>query len=873
MGRTYKITNGTKEVDLLASGSSGIRPDEGGLGPSRIAPVHNFTDPGAVSGGGVANVKFPLVVDTWRLYIRGTSDDDIASQLKDLIELLRQGWRYHIEPRQNVPVYIETQTTGETNIRYALIYGAPEMTAPDFFDVPFESADLVEHMNIQIVREPFWRSNAPGTPGTALTLAPMWNGKVIVEADFDAVTENGSSTLVDESGDLKFTIDSSQNTVFGQITTSLPDDQDRVAFLFRLDPNTLTMATNDQLTIAQGIGASIGGTTTDWIVDLKKTATGYQIVISIVTDAGATTAGTAFDISDDEMDVLVEWNNATAVAADDGYLKVWVNGILKDSITGVDNDQRQTDTIYFGAVTGIDAGTEGSFYLSSIYWAEERDGAPTRIHVANFRDDVEITHIKQDDGAVFTDLDLGDSLFPAVPAQNDAALWGSTDQPLKTIVIPKLKTAAVITTTTLVLQYSQSAAFAALTLGDDYTVYPGPDLESSLEQNDEDIVLNIKIPSDHAAYSQDSVSAFWIRLIETNASPSWGTIPVLNETEFPYHQRDPVVEIPPGIIGGDVEPNLLMRLISPAGGDTDPTFANISRILIGAKSRGLDYFVSHLNAGGDDNPSEWTATQVTDATATADPQGPGGKHSAVSFSGDSTMQPRVRFTGDDILDSWVGEYRAFIRAQQIGGAAEDTSLLLRTFIGGYGDDDPHIDTAEKDFAAFDDGFEVLDMGIIRIPFARPRAGDVLTGVDVVFEIHAARATGSSTLKIYDLILIPVDEWVVGLDDPISDIDTGSSALRGAAAIDVDGGVIAYRTARVQKIGGEWILSENWARMGKSPTLPDVGSKHRLYFLILNYEDVDASGEFGQAPFFGFPGAQVDFEIYGHMNYLFLRGSD
>ena len=237
------------------------------------------------------------------------------------------------------------------------------------------------------------------------------------------------------------------------------------------------------------------------------------------------------------------------------------------------------------------------------------------------------------------------------------------------------------------------------------------------------------------------------------------------------------------------------------------------------------------------------------------------------------MQPRVRFTGDDILDSWVGEYRAFIRAQQIGGAAEDTSLLLRTFISGYGDDDPHIDTAEKDFAAFDDGFEVLDMGIIRIPFARPRAGDVLTGVDVVFEIHAARATGSSTLKIYDLILIPVDEWVVGLDDPISDIDTGSSALRGAAAIDVDGGVIAYRTAKVQKIGGEWILSENWARMGKSPTLPDVGSKHRLYFLILNYEDVDASGEFGQAPFFGSPGAQVDFEIYGHMNYLFLRGSD
>ena len=128
------------------------------------------------------------------------------------------------------------------------------------------------------------------------------------------------------------------------------------------------------------------------------------------------------------------------------------------------------------------------------------------------------------------------------------------------------------------------------------------------------------------------------------------------------------------------------------------------------------------------------------------------------------------------------------------------------------------------------------------------------------------------MRVYDLILIPVDEWVVGLDDPLSDTESGSSALRGQAAIDVDGGVVAFRTAKMQNIGN-WILSENWARMGPAPKVNNIETKTRIYFLILHYEDVDASGDWGQPPFFADLGAQLSFEMYGHMNYLFLRGAD
>lgn len=677
MARTYKLTNGALSVDLIATGSTGFIPSKGGLGPNRVAPTHNFVQGGGISGGGLTSVHFSLITDTWTLYIKGSSDDNVATQLRNLIELLVLAGRYHIEPRQNKAVYIESQTTGETNKRYSLVYGFPEMVMPDQFDFPFEGSDLVEHLHVQTVREPFWRSAVPGVLGTALTLAP----------------------------------------------------------------------------------------------------------------------------------------------------------------------------------------TDGP-------------SAPLRAHIANSREIENIHSIKVDDGGSFTTIDgANDPLFPAAPALSDALYFGNAVVPPRTIVLPKLQTAAVITTSSLVLEYYKTGAWTALVLGDDYTVYPGGDLEISLQQNSEDIVINIKPPSDWIAVAVDGVTDFWVRIRENNASPSWGTIPVGHATDVIYTQQVPEIEIPATTIKGDVSPYLMMRLMSPFGGDADLSFANTSRIIMGIKSRGLTKFVSHLNLGGEDNPTDWTTTQVTDATATSDVQAPGGKHSAVSFSGDSTMQPRVRLTGNNILDSWMGEYRAFIRVQQIGGASEDCVVKLRTFIGGHGDDDPHIDSADVDVQAFDDGVEVLDMGVVRIPFARPRSTDVLTGVDVVFEIHMERTTGTSTMKDYDLILIPIDEWVVGLDDPLSDIESGSSALRGQTAIDIDGGIIASRTAKMQKIGGNWILSENWARMGPAPKINNMETKARIYFLLLHYEDVDASGDWGQPPFFADLGAQLSFETYGQMNYLFLRGAD
>lgn len=503
----------------------------------------------------------------------------------------------------------------------------------------------------------------------------------------------------------------------------------------------------------------------------------------------------------------------------------------------------------------------------------ESDGPadPTRVHVANFRDDVDITHFKEDDGGSFTDLVPGDTLFPAVVAQNDAILFGSTDQPIKHIVIPKLATAADITTGSYAIEYSTGAGFSSLpTIGTGYTIYPERGWKSSLMQADEDIVFNMLPPSDHAKFTVDGVNAYWIRIREANAAPVYATNPIQHATEAVYAQSHPYVEIPAAALKGDSPPTLLWRIRTPQGGDENPGFSSLSRILACTRSAGLDKFTPFLNAGGDDNPGDWTTTEKTDATFTAATEAPGGKMCAVDFAGDSTMQPRVEFEGDEVLDSWApGEYLAMVRLWQSGGSVGDINVKLRTFIGSTEVYAPQADTPTVALAGEDQGPEVIDLGIITLPFTRAYAADSLEATDLIFQIHAERITGSSTLEIYDLILFPVDEGSVGPDHNADGDTAGSGALRGANVLDIDAGVIDWRALKYIKVGSNLIPAETWVVMQEPPKFEKFATTTRIYFLLLHYP---SGGAFGTGPLIASFGCSISVEIYAHYRYGLLRGA-
>ena len=495
---------------------------------------------------------------------------------------------------------------------------------------------------------------------------------------------------------------------------------------------------------------------------------------------------------------------------------------------------------------------------------------PERVHVANFRDDVDITDFKEDDGGAYTDLVAGDRLFPAAVAQNDRLLIGSTDRALKHVVIPRLSVAGVLTTSTLTLSYWSGAAMTALVLGTNYTCYPGPTLKDCLEQADEDIVLNILNPPDNAEEEIDGSTASWLEIKETHAAPDYATNPVSNTLHDIYAQSRPYVEIPAASLLGDSRPTLLWRIRTPAGGDENPRFSNLSRILACTRSSDLDRFTPFLNAGGDDNPSAWTTTQKTDASSIDATEAPGGKVSSIDFSGDSTMQPRVEFSGDDVLDAWApGEYLAMVRLWQSGGSVGDINVKLRTFIGSTDLYAPQADTPAVALAGEDQGPEVIDLGIITIPFSRVYAADSLDATDLIFQIHAERTTGASTLEIYDLILFPVDEGSVGIDHNADGDTAGSGALRGANVLDVDSGVIDWRAQKYIKVGSNLIPAETWVIMQEPPKFEKLATTTRIYFLMLHYP---SGGAFGTGPLIASFGCQISVEFFAHYRYGLLRGA-
>jgi hypothetical protein len=506
--------------------------------------------------------------------------------------------------------------------------------------------------------------------------------------------------------------------------------------------------------------------------------------------------------------------------------------------------------------------------------ASDGPANPTKVVVANFdENNIAITHIYNYDNSLTawsanlvaaTAIPIW-SVAGAMPAVNDVIYIGSTVGPLKHICIP----VSVIGNynCTIIAQYWKGGgAPAATTLvaGSGFTLLPTGDI-NSIFKTAQEWVISVKCPSDHAAATINGVSAFWIS-IKISALVAFTTAPVTGSTVC-YEQHDNYLTIPSTAFAGDSNPLTLLRLFNPYGGVASPVMGTPSRIIIGAKSISLSNFHSNLNLGGSGQPAGWALANGTDASSVADVQATGGARGNVSYATSTSMVARFTLTGTAKLQYWLGRYRVFLRAQQIGGANGDCRVKLRVMIGGSASGYPLKDTEIVPLTTHDAGWEVIDLnanGFLQLPFSDITDAD-LTGVDLIFIIQADRVAGVSTLQVADLILIPVDEWAMELRDPISDTTTGASALRGDTLLDADSGLLGHRILKQILISSIAYPAETWNRYGDSPRL-EPNTAYRFFFLMMNYPSV-----WGTGPMIGSLGMAFHVSLYGVSRYGILRG--
>jgi len=831
MAAQFKITDGTTSVDLLGTGVP-IRYD--GLPGLGMDVDISFTKSG-LGGGGVSGFSFPPVVRTYKLMVKGSSHDDAATQVQTLFRLLRKAGLYHSDPRYLTPVYIVQQTSNETSPRYAMVYGFQGFNVSSPFEIPFRNQNVLTEVGVPIIQDAFWQPTVPGTlPAEKMEWYPVWEKEIHTSADFESTTTQGSTTITDEDEWVVFTADSGTNSCRGEDSSFTKSKA--LVCRFKMDFSGLTMADGDEFILwATQDDQIVGGSYVVGQIGLKRFGSDYRIRSVIYDDSGGINYSDYVTIERTKIgDFLIVLRAATGAGNNDGAIYLYDSGQLIASVTDVDNDQKIIERVRLGLVSEVDVGTQGPLKLSRIAYTIGYDSLPTRVYVTNHEVDNNVPahiYVHDDSAASDTELVPGAKLFPDPVAQNDALIF-YTPYPSFCIVIPALSTDGSLDTSNVRLAfYNNAASWTDATLGTDYACYPGPTLKDCFEQSDEDIVIYFN----GTGSAGTSGGNYAIKIYEAHAAPSWSTVPVSNKTRRPEIVDTAHVDIPSWVLKGDAPAKLLLRLYAPAGaGGTVGDYGHISRIIVGAKSRNLHRFRHMLNLGDGGQLAGWAVSYGTDTSSTAVVGSPAGVRADCTFDSDESVVMRVRLVGTNMLRYYRGAYKAYLVGVQQGGSAGDVTVKLRIGLQGTDNYAPKWDTDEQTFAAADKRI-ALDLGAINIPFSPESAADN-PDMDLIFEIHAgcgAGLGGTVDLRLWRLVLIPIDEWHVELDDPVTNSDYGTSALRGDKVLEIDGGILKDRTITRHNTGDALVPLETWSRRGAPPEL-EPQQETRLCFLILSY---------------------------------------
>ena len=646
------------------------------------------------------------------------------------------------------------------------------------------------------------------------------------------------------------------NVIDREGTISGPSDDTEMTFDFWLDLNTLTMASNDQFMLAKATGS--GATGVAWQVEIIKTASAYTVRCSYVDDDSAVTPLTDITLTDQYNHIVVEWQASSGL--DDGKI-TFTAGRGQEAVTGIDNDGHDIDAFEIG-VDDLDAGTIGLLYIDQILWGDEfslskyhqqLDFELNTGFVANFRQTTGVlSHIfMEDTGTGFSANFAFTTSFPywevsgSTPAVNDNVYFGS-DEPFYQVIY-NLTVGGSVTGLTIQPEYWNGAWTSFESVGDS-------SFSSGFTGHE---AISWEGAADWTTVAVNGETKYWIRLRIT-AITAWTTSPEQGD-HIVFSVNHPYVEINTSQIVGDVPALAMIRLINYEAP------IQLTWAALGIKSRGLDNFVSRLNAGGA-NPTTWTEAYTNDTSKVADETAPGGNVAQCTFA---TNQDLVQRVDIDVLSPTIepdfeGTYRIYLRAKQTSGDAGDVSIQLQlkhsiTTIGKT------IKTLQTD-----GGIEVFDMGVFSIKNFGELGDEANTQVGLSFRIWASSANGTTpNIDFHDLVLIPIDEYSV---------NTNWNALSGQgitsnSRLQIDNGLL--REAATQMLGSAAATRKDISTVyqalstyqvqGALPLL-EPRKRMRIYFLLADDSDNDNILESGQ-------GQGIGVEIHTHNQWIHLRGAD
>lgn len=147
-----------------------------------------------------------------------------------------------------------------------------------------------------------------------------------------------------------------------------PNAESRYRFRFYIDLNSLTIDPGKSLQLLQLYDNAWANQ--ELAIRIENDSP-YWLVVNDRTD-GAWTAAIGYNVSDAPHCIEVDWKAATGVGQNDGFIKLYLDGVLVASDLTVDNDTEAVGNVNFGAMA-VNTDISGTFYLDD--FASNDDGS------------------------------------------------------------------------------------------------------------------------------------------------------------------------------------------------------------------------------------------------------------------------------------------------------------------------------------------------------------------------------------------------------------------------------------------------------------------------------------------------------------------
>jgi hypothetical protein len=202
---------------------------------------------------------------------------------------------------------------------------------------------------------------------------------VIIDYDHESGDLSEYGFTVTDSGDLSVQVAAAlagtgygmqlviddTTAIYGQ-RTGIANSSGTVRARFYIDPNGLAMANGNEfklLLLYNNASAVSGRVGLVW-----SNVTGFNIRAGYADNAGTYTSLGDYAITDEPHYIEIRLVKATADGANDGTFSLWIDGVLKETDTGIDNDVRAATFggLDFGAPANLDVGTSGTFFLDEL---------------------------------------------------------------------------------------------------------------------------------------------------------------------------------------------------------------------------------------------------------------------------------------------------------------------------------------------------------------------------------------------------------------------------------------------------------------------------------------------------------------------------